>query len=210
MPARIVSILVVIWFRNRGLSLILLLLLPVLFLFTRQIQKRMLAAQIENRRAVGRASAYVPETLHNIRTIHCLKKETYMEEKYDQYIGVSYQAMERTNFYDAVYSPVILILNAVVVAVVMLLSASGNEKILTLFGMSAGTAVAVLSYISQIFRPVESLGMEIQTIQSAIAGIHRINEFFDLEEKKEHPKSTGVRATERSSVCGISRCDFWV
>lgn len=193
---RIVSILVVIWFRNHGLSLILLLLLPVLFLFTRQIQKRMLAAQIENRRAVGRASAYVPETLHNIRTIHCLKKETYMEEKYDQYIGVSYQAMERTNFYDAVYSPVILILNAVVVAVVMLLSASGNGKILTLFGMSAGTAVAVLSYISQIFRPVESLGMEIQTIQSAIAGIHRINEFFALEEKKEHPKSTGVRATK--------------
>ena len=193
---RIVSILVVIWFRNCGLSLILLLLLPVLFLFTRQIQKRMLAAQIENRRAVGRASAYVPETLHNIRTIHCLKKETYMEEKYDQYIGVSYQAMERTNFYDAVYSPVILILNAVVVAVVMLLSASGNGKILTLFGMSAGTAVAVLSYISQIFRPVESLGMEIQTIQSAIAGIHRINEFFALEEKKEHPKSTGVRATK--------------
>lgn len=193
---RIVSILVVIWFRNRGLSLILLLLLPVLFLFTGQIQKRMLAAQIENRRAVGRASAYVPETLHNIRTIHCLKKETYMEEKYDQYIGASYQAMERTNFYDAVYSPVILILNAVVVAVVMLLSASGNGKILTLFGMSAGTAVAVLSYISQIFRPVESLGMEIQTIQSAIAGIHRINEFFDLEEKKEHPKSTGVRATK--------------
>ena len=193
---RIVSILVVIWFRNRGLSLILLLLLPVLFLFTRQIQKRMLAAQIENRRAVGRASAYVPETLHNIRTIHCLKKETYMEEKYDQYIGVSYQAMERTNFYDAVYSPVILILNAVVVAVVMLLSASGNGKNLTLFGMSAGTAVAVISYISQIFRPVESLGMEIQTIQSAIAGIHRINEFFALEEKKEHPKSTGVRATK--------------
>ena len=104
--------------------------------------------------------------------------------------------MERTNFYDAVYSPVILILNAVVVAVVMLLSASGNGKILTLFGMSAGTAVAVLSYISQIFRPVESLGMEIQTIQSAIAGIHRINEFFALEEKKEHPKSTGVRATK--------------
>ena len=193
---RIVSILVVIWFRNCGLSLILLLLLPVLFLFTRQIQKRMLAAQIENRRAVGRASAYVPETLHNIRTIHCLKKETYMEEKYDQYIGVSYQVMERTNFYDAVYSPVILILNAVVVAVVMLLSASGNGKILTLFGMSAGTAVAVISYISQIFRPVESLGMEIQTIQSAIAGIHRINEFFALEEKKEHPKSTGVRATK--------------
>ena len=43
--------------------------------------------------------------------------------------------MEKTNFYDAVYSPVILILNAIVVAVVMLLSASGNPTVLKLFGI---------------------------------------------------------------------------
>lgn len=181
---KIVSILVVIWFQNRGLTFVLILILPFLFGFTRHVQKNMLAAQIANRKAVGRASAHVPETLHNIRTIHCLGKETYMEERYDQYIGESYQAMERTNFYDAVYSPVILILNAIVVAVVMLLSASGNPGVLAFFGMSAGTAVAVINYISQIFGPVESLGMEIQTIQSSLAGIHRINEFFELEEKE--------------------------
>ena len=178
---KILSILAVIWFQNKGLTLVLLVLLPFLFWFTRHVQKNMLVAQIENRRAVGRASGHVPETLHNIRTIHCFGKEKYMEERYDKYISDSYQAMERTNFYDAIYSPVILILNAVVVAVVMLLSASGNQQVLTFFGMSAGTAVAVINYISQIFTPVESLGMEIQTIQSALAGIHRINEFFKLE-----------------------------
>ena len=182
---KIISILVVVWFQNKGLMLVLLVVLPVLFAYTRHVQKNMLTAQIENRRAVGRASGHVPETLHNICTIHCLKKEKYMEKRYDQYIGESYQAMERTNFYDAIYSPIVLILNAVVVAVVMLFSATGNQKVLVFFGMSAGTAVAVMNYISQIFTPVESLGMEIQTIQSAIAGIHRINEFFALEEKKE-------------------------
>ena len=182
---KIISILAVIWFQNRGLTVVLLVLLPFLFVFTRHVQRNMLAAQIENRRAVGRASGHVPETLHNIRTIHCLHKEGYMEQRYDEYIGESYQAMEKTNFYDAVYSPVILILNAVVVAAVMLLSASGNPMVLTFFGMSAGTAVAVINYIAQIFTPVESLGMEIQTIQSAVAGIHRINEFFALEEREE-------------------------
>lgn len=180
---KIISILVVIWFENKGLTVVLLVMLPFLFGFTRHVQKNMLTAQIENRKAVGRASGHVPVTLHNIRTIHCLAREKYMEERYDTYIGESYQAMERTNFYDAVYSPVILILNAIVVAVVMLLSASGNQSVLTFFGMSAGTAVAVINYISQIFTPVESLGMEIQTIQSAVAGIHRINEFLALEEK---------------------------
>ena len=182
---RIVSILVVIWFKNRGLSMILLILLPFLLVFTRYVQKNMLISQLQNRKAVSRASGHVPETLCNIRTIHCLSRESYMERKYDEYIGDSYRAMERTNFYDAVYSPVVLILNAIVVACVMLLSASGSPCVLTLFGMSAGTAVAVMNYISQIFTPVESLGMEIQTIQSAVAGIHRIDEFFSLEELPE-------------------------
>ena len=179
---KIISIAAVIWFKNKGLSIVLLVILPFLFVFTRIIQKNMLAAQIDNRRAVGRASGHVPETLNNIRTIHTLGKENYMAQRYDEYICESYTAIEKNNFYDAVYSPVILILNAIVVAVVMLFSASGNQSVLTFFGMSAGTAVAVINYISQIFAPVESLGMEIQTIQSAIAGVHRINEFFELDE----------------------------
>ena len=196
---RIVSILVVIWFKNRGLSMILLILLPFLLVFTRYVQKNMLVSQLQNRKAVSRASGHVPETLHNIRTIHCLSKESYMERKYDEYIGDSYRAMERTNFYDAVYSPVVLILNAIVVACVMLLSASGSPRVLTLFGMSAGTAVAVMNYISQIFTPVESLGMETQTIQSAVAGIRRINEFLSMEElpgKEELPEREEFSGTE--------------
>ena len=189
---KIISILVVIWLKNRGLAIVLLILLPFLYWFTRTVQKNMLKAQIENRRAVGRASGHVPETLHNIRTIHTLGKERYMEKRYDEYIAESYRAVDRTNFYDAIYSPVILILNAIVVAVVMLFSASGNAKVLTLFGMSAGTAVAVINYISQIFTPVESLGMEIQTMQSAIAGVHRINEFYALEELPERVRKLEI------------------
>ena len=179
---RIISILAVIWFRNKGIAIVIVVLLPFLFWFTRHVQKNMLSAQIANRRAVSRASGHVPETLHNIRTVHTLGREKYMEQRYDEYISEGYRAMEKTNFYDAIYSPVILILNAVVIAVVMLFSASGSPVVLTLFGMSAGTAVAVMNYISQIFSPVESLGMEIQTIQSALAGVKRIDEFLAQDE----------------------------
>lgn len=210
---KIISILAVIWIKNRGLALVLLVLLPFLYWFTRTVQKNMLKAQIENRRAVGRASGHVPETLHNIRTIHNLGKERYMEEQYDKCIAESYRAVEKTNFYDAIYSPVILILNAVVVAVVMLLSASGNAAVLALFGMSAGTAVAVTGYISQIFAPVESLGMEIQTIQSAIAGVHRINEFYALEElpereRNERTKTVTTGTTQETPFVELQNVSF--
>ena len=184
---RIVSIMGVIAIKNTGLALILLLVLPLFAVFTRHVQKRMLAAQLDNRRAVAAVSGQVPETLHNIRTIRALGLEDYMERRYDRCIGDSYAAMERTNFYDAVYSPVVVLLNAAVVGIVMLLSASGNAQLLTLFGMSVGTSVAVINYISRIFAPIESLGMEIQTIQSAMAGVRRIDAFLDQPERTIPP-----------------------
>ena len=188
---RIVSIFAVILRKNPGLALVLLVVLPLLAVFTRYVQKRMLSAQLENRKAVAAISAQVPEALHNIRTIHLLGLENYMEHRYDKCIGQSYAAVEKTNFFDAVYSPVVLTINAVVVGVVMLLSASGSPAVTRLFGMSVGTAVAVINYISRIFAPIESLGMEIQTIQAAMAGVRRIDEFL-AQPEREIPAETDV------------------
>lgn len=201
---RILSIMTVIAVKNTGLALVLLLVLPLFAVFTRHVQKRMLAAQLDNRRAVAAVSGQVPETLHNIRTIHMLGLESYMERRYDRRIADGYTAMERTNFYDAIYSPVVLLLNAVVVGVVMLLSASGNTKILTLFGMSVGTSVAVIDYISRIFAPIESLGMEIQTIQSAMAGVKRIDAFLGQPERI----LPGAREKEAQGDVALSHVTF--
>lgn len=190
---RIVSILAVIAVKNTGLALVLLLVLPLLTAFTRRVQKRMLTAQLENRRAVAAISGQVPEALHNLRTLRALGLEDYTEARYDRRLGESYAAVEKTNFYDAVYSPVVLVLNAAVVGAVMLLSASGDAHILTLFGMSVGTAVTIIGYVSRIFGPIESLGTEIQTIQSAMAGVKRIDAFLALPERDiPAPRSSAV------------------
>ena len=195
---RILSIFAVIAVKNSGLAVLLLLVMPVLTVFTCHVQKRMLSAQLENRHAVAAISGQVPEALHNIRTIHALGLESYMGRRYDRRIGESYAAVEKTNFYDAIYSPVVLVLNAVVVGVVMLLSASGNAKVLTLFGMSVGTSVAIINYISRIFSPIESLGMEIQTIQSAMAGVKRIDAFL-AQPERTIPAADASHASEVDS-----------
>lgn len=195
---RIVSIMAVIAVKNMGLALLLLMIMPLFAVFTRHVQKKMLDAQLDNRRAVAEVSGLVPETLHDIRTIHLLGLERYMEQRYDRKIDESYAAVERTNFYDAIYSPVVLVLNAVVVGAVMLFSASNDPRMLTFFGMSVGTSVAVINYISRIFGPIESLGMEIQTLQSAMAGVKRIDAFLaqlerDIpdEDEAEHQEIRG-------------------
>ena len=205
---QMVSIFVILFLRNRGLTLLLLAVLPLVFAFTRAVQKRMLRAQIDNRAAVARVTNFVPETIRCIRTIHNLGRESYMRDRYEEVIGESYRAVNRTNFYDAVYSPVILITNAAVVAVIYVLSASGSAPVRAFFGMSVGTAVAVVNYIAQIFGPLESIGMEIQTIQSALAGVHRINEFLAQPERWDAPEQIVPDKIRSADGSGIPCIEF--
>ena len=189
-----IGIYAVLWQKNRGLAITLLAILPLIALFTRHVQKKMLAAQMDSRKAAARTSGLVPEAIHCIRMIHVFGKEGFMRKRYDRTLQEGYAAMERTNFYDALYSPVILITDALVTGVVMLLSASSGPEVRMFFGMSVGTAVAVISYISRIFSPIESIGMEIQTIQEALAGAKRVGEFLELPTRLETSGEAGEKA----------------
>ena len=188
-----IGIYAVLWQKNRGLAITLLAVLPLIALFTRHVQKKMLAAQMDSRKAAARTSGLVPETIHCIRMIHVFGKEGFMRKRYDRTLQEGYAAMERTNFYDALYSPAILITDALVTGVVMLLSASSGPEVRMFFGMSVGTAVAVISYISRIFSPIESIGMEIQTIQEALAGAKRVGEFLELPTRLETSGEAGEK-----------------
>lgn len=183
---KLLGILGILWSRSRGLFGLLCLLLPLLFVLTRHFQKGTLAAQRENRRAVGRVNSHVPETIRNIRTIHTLGKERYMEERYDSLITDSFRAINRANVFDGIYSPIILVTQAAVVGVIMT-GASLGPAWADLFGLSVGSAVAMIAYVGKIFGPLESIGMEIQSIQSAMAGIQHIGEF--LGETEQEPAS---------------------
>lgn len=206
-----IGIYAVLWQKNRGLAITLLAILPLIALFTRHVQKKMLAAQMDSRKAAARTSGLVPETIHCIRMIHVFGKEGFMRKRYDRTLQEGYAAMERTNFYDALYSPVILITDALVTGVVMLLSASSGPEVRMFFGMSVGTAVAVISYISRIFSPIESIGMEIQTIQEALAGAKRVGEFLELPTRLGTSEDAGEKVmTELGKASAASGSDYAV
>lgn len=203
---KVVSILAVIFVKSRGLGILMVLVTPLLLWMTRTFQKRMLRSQLQNRAAVSRVSHHVPETIHCIRMVHILRKERYMADRYDGAIQDSYQAMEKSNFYDSVYSPIVLIISALVVAVMMVCAALGGGM-RELFGMSVGTAVAVIAYVGKVFGPLESIGMEIQSVQSAVAGVRRIREFLSEPEEKMTDASLTLDALRRSGKPAVEVAD---
>lgn len=181
----VISIIIVVFMKSVGLGILLCLASPLLMIFTRITQKRMLKSQIENREAIAKAGEIIPETLKNKRVIHNIDGEIFMENKYDANISKSYKAIQKSNFYDSIYSPVVLVFNAVIIAIVMILSTT-NNPFSYLFNMSVGTATALISYVNKVFKPLESIGMEIQNIQTAVAGITRINALFHEREMTQN------------------------
>lgn len=200
---KVAAILLVIFTKSLGLGILMLVAVPLIYLFTRYVQKRMLAAQLKSRRAVGMANRHIPESIRNIRTVRNLRAQDFMENKYSNFIEDGYAAMEESNFYDAIYSPIIITLSSVIVAVMMCLTAGGRQMA-AYFGMGVGTVVAVIAYVGKVFDPLESIGMEIQNIQSAAAGIERIKEFLNEAEQPLREASADLCDDPAVKISGLS------
>lgn len=185
---KVLSILAVIFYKSLGLGILMLWVTPLLFVMTRLFQKRILKAQVANRAAVGKVNNHVPETIRTIRMIRTLFRQKYMEQKYDDYIEESYHATDKSNLYDSIYSPIVIFISSCVIAVMMICAALGGQ-VQQFFGVTVGTAVAIIAYVNKVFDPLESIGMEIQNIQSAVAGVKRINEFLNEPEREKTDES---------------------
>ena len=198
---KVLSILAVIFYKSLGLGILMLCVTPLLFVMTRLFQKRILKAQLANRAAVGKVNNHVPETIRTIRMIRTLFRQKYMEQKYDDYIEESYHATDKSNLYDSIYSPIVIFISSCVIAVMMICAALGGQ-VQQFFGVTVGTAVAIIAYVNKVFDPLESIGMEIQNIQSAVAGVKRINEFLNEPEREKTDESvTGKGPIPNTKPC---------
>ena len=178
---KIVGIVISIWLFSYKLGILVLFIIPVVYFLTRAFQRKMLKAQRLYRVLTAKVNNHIPESINNIQMIKSFAKEEYMEERYVNYLDESYEAMNKINFYDSIFSHIILILRAVVVALVVILSSDQ----LSFLGLSIGSVAAAIELINNIFSPIENLGMELQNIQQSIAGIYRIDEFLNEEEETE-------------------------
>lgn len=187
---KILGIVVSIWIFSAKLGIVTLLLLPAIYAVTRLFQRKMLKAQIENRILVGKVNNHISESLKNVRMIKSYSKESYMEKNYVGYLLDNYKTVEKVNFYDSIFSPIIQIIRAVFIGLVVILSSSQ----LNYLGISLGMVAATIELISNLFKPIESLGMELQSIQQAISGIHRVNDFYN--EPEDGLKEANVTADD--------------
>ncbi len=199
---KLIGIVISIWMFSSKLGFVTLLLMPVIYVITQFFQKRMLKAQIENRILISRVNNHISESLKNIQMIKSFSKESYMEENYKKYLFDSYKTVEKVNFYDSIYSPFIQLTRAASIAFIVVLS----SKQLNYLGISLGMVAASIELISNLFAPIENLGMELQNIQQAISGIKRVNDFYS--ETEDDLKKNELRLEDIIPNCEEVRLSF--
>lgn len=178
---KVVGILISIWYFSSKLGLVMLLLLPLIFLITRIFQRRMFKAQLNNRVLTGKINNHISESLKNMKLIKAYHIEAFMEKRYQGLLLENFKTKEKSNFYDSIFSPLVQIMRTVVIALIVLLSVPE----VNFLGISVGMVAAAIELFTNLFTPIENIGMELQEIQQAFSGIRRVNEFYEEPEEEE-------------------------
>jgi ATP-binding cassette subfamily B protein len=132
---------------------------------------------MQNRDIEGNVNEMVLEALDNHRTIKAYRVYEFIYSRYRKILEKHYRTTEHANFYDSVFAPMMQILRSLVIAVIII-SATAKPAV---FGVTVGVLIGFIDLIAGLFSPIETIGMELQTVQTSIAGIRRVNAFFGFE-----------------------------
>ncbi len=163
------------------LALPVLAIVPVLAVISELFRRRYRNNFRELRHLSGRLTSRILETFEGLATLRMFRMAGSMR---DLFRTESRATRKRKDFHirlDAVFYPVVELLNALLISFVLYKSTGGilSET------MSFGVLVAFIAYIERFFHPVRELSALYSGIQSSLASADRIFELLDEPPEEE-------------------------
>jgi ATP-binding cassette subfamily B protein/subfamily B ATP-binding cassette protein MsbA len=175
----LVLMLIVMWRVNAVLALITLILFPPLlgtmYLFGRKMNERSLAAH----QADSRVTSLVQQNISALPLIQSYAREAAETAVFAEQVKTSFEKRLRQHGAELTYWLVIAVLFGLATAG---LAWWGGREILA-NRLTVGELVIFLSYLGQLYDPLNQLSQVGATISDANAGLHRIFEILDAQEE---------------------------
>lgn len=194
--ASVLLMLVIMWQLNPRLMLITLALFPPLILamyfFGSTMNRQSLAAH----QADSAVTSLVQQNITSLPVIQSYTREKLEEQRFGLQVEEAFGKRKRQHGWEVVYWLAIAVLFGLATA---LLTWWGSREILAQ-RLSIGELLVFLSYLGQLYDPLNQLSHVGATVSDANAGLHRIFEVLDTPEslpQKPNPKSI--------SQCGKNR-----
>nr|MBC8224417.1 ABC transporter ATP-binding protein [Candidatus Bathyarchaeota archaeon] len=203
---KITGFLVAIFLLSVQLGFVAVCSLPVLYLVTDYFRRNMFEKQLEVRRKVSDINTSIHEIYSGMKIIKIYGRETFFAERFEPILESHRLSMNLNSLYVAWFPCVTQTIRAVFIAGALAIGASNNLTPLAL-GLSLGTLAAVADLFIRLFRPIQAVAGEIQTIQRALAGVKRVENFFN-EETQENSVQ-GMKLADHPEGADVILEDVW-
>lgn len=177
--ATIVLMVVIMWGVNRSLTLITLAVFPPLlaamYFFGRRMNRRSLAAH----QADSKVTSLVQQNIANLHVIQSFTREQQESANFSEQVDQSFRARVSQHRLEVTYWLVIAVLFGIATAG---LTWWGAREILR-GALTVGELVIFLSYLGQLYEPLNQLSHVGATVADANAGAQRIFEVLDARDQ---------------------------
>lgn len=174
---QLVVILMVMFFTDWRLTLIVLIPLPLMVIATYIFKEAMKSAFKDVRLWVSNLNTFLQEHISGISIIQYFAREEQEMNKFKKINKKHTDAHVRANWYFSIFFPVMEVIVAVALG---LLVWYGSKQILADY-ISPGVVVAFIMYINMIFRPIRELIDKFNTLQMGMVSAERIFNVLDTD-----------------------------
>ena len=175
---------------NGWLTLLLVVLMPLMTLLTKNLGKKAGANFVAQQKAVGALNGYIEETIEGQRVVQVFCHEEKAKEAFDGLNENVREAGTRANTFAGMMGPIMNNLSHCYYVLITLLG-----SILIVMGQTdVGTLVAFLPMIRQFTQPISNVAQQFNTIMQALAGAERVFELMDEPAEEDHGYVTLVNA----------------
>lgn len=175
---QLVVILLVMFYTDWRLTLIVLIPLPFMIIATYIFKEAMKSAFKDVRLWVSNLNTFLQEHISGMSIIQYFAREQQEMDKFKKINKKHTDAHVRANWYFSIFFPVMEIIVAVALG---LLVWYGSRQILAGY-ISPGVVVAFIMYINMIFRPIREIIDKFNTLQMGMVSAERIFHVLDTQE----------------------------
>ena len=176
---RIIGILIVLYWLNWRLALMMSLLLPVILLATIWFSRKARNVFREIRTTLAKINSYLQEAISGISLIQMFQREMDTENNFIQLNQEYFQsAMHQIKIF-GIFMPLLDIFSSTAIGIIIWY---GGVQILK-GQMTIGILIAFLYYMRLFFQPLRELSQKYSIVQSAMASAERIFQVLDTKSK---------------------------
>ncbi|ERM57372.1 ABC transporter ATP-binding protein [Vibrio cyclitrophicus] len=169
-----IALLVMMFFIDWQLTLIVLVIMPPVMYLMVYVRNRLRALYKVTRSTLARGIGFLQEVLFGMKTVQMYRAEEQVEKRYQGYTDEFLRAQKKINKYDAILFSFISGITSVTIAIMIWY---GSEQVIE-GALTLGVLIAFINTLEKVFVPIRDFTSQIASIQSSFAAFDHIEELF--------------------------------